>query len=261
MTRFIPEPAAHPHESDSAVRGAEVTGSSISPSSWGASEKRARETTSDLIALVAHEIRNALTEIVSAEAILHRSWHDLDPKRRDSLLEIIAHGSRRIKRLVDDLLTSYQLETGSLGFALEQVDLASLVSRVARRAEATYAQPVGFACPGELWVAADPSRVEQILENLLSNAAIYGEPPVRIDVTAHGPMAEVRVQDGGERIPDALAGRLFEKFPHGATGAGSGTGLGLSIVRALARGQGGEAWYELSPEGHTCFVFTLLVGG
>ena len=101
----------------------------------------------------------------------------------------------------------------------------------------------------------------QILTNLLTNAARYGQPPIRLDAVPNGSMVEVRVCDAGPGVADELRPQLFRKFVRGAGRRDRGTGLGLFIVRELARRQGGDAWYERTSGGETCFCFTVPRAG
>jgi signal transduction histidine kinase len=113
---------------------------------------------------------------------------------------------------------------------------------------------IEVSCAADVAVRADPSRLEQILANYLTNATRYGAPPVQVDVATAAEDVVIEVCDHGTGVPAELEKRLFEKFAHGT--ADRGTGLGLFIVRQLARAQGGEAWYERRP-GVSCFAVRL----
>ena len=108
-------------------------------------------------------------------------------------------------------------------------------------------------------LAARNHRLVQMITNLLSNAARYGEPPVLVEVRPGDTTVEIRVCDHGAGVSDVLAPRLFRKFVRGTGKADRGTGLGLFIVAEMARRQGGEVWYERA-DGRSCFAFHLPAG-
>jgi signal transduction histidine kinase len=123
------------------------------------------------------------------------------------------------------------------------------------------AEPVEVNGAKGLLVRADRLRIVQIITNLLTNATRYGAPPVCLDVLPAGSMAEVRVCDAGSGVAEDVRPQLFGKFVRGAGRRDRGTGLGLFIVRELARRQGGDAWYERTADGRTCFCFTIPRAG
>lgn len=106
---------------------------------------------------------------------------------------------------------------------------------------------------------ADARRLEQILVNYLTNAFKHGSCPITVSIEEASGSVEVRVADSGPGVPADFVPHLFEKFSQAARGGmrARGCGLGLAIVRSLAEGQGGQAWYEPRPHGGACFVVRL----
>jgi signal transduction histidine kinase len=105
-----------------------------------------------------------------------------------------------------------------------------------------------------------------MVHNLLSNAAKYGAPPVTVLARPHragpgdpdgGDVTRVVVTDAGPGVPDDVVPAVFEDFVRAPGLDVPGSGLGLSVVRSLARAQGGRAWYEAGPSGGAVFAFTL----
>ena len=122
---------------------------------------------------------------------------------------------------------------------------------------------VDVRCAADAVVDADANHVDQILVNLLSNAAKYGRPPIAVDVSAADDYVEIRVADAGPGVDESFVPHLFEEFSHRyaptVDAATTGTGLGLAIVRHLAEANGGSAWYE-SREPHGA-VFGVRLRG
>jgi signal transduction histidine kinase len=96
--------------------------------------------------------------------------------------------------------------------------------------------------PPDMAVVADPTVLDRVLSNLLTNAMRYGSPPIVVAAEQRDRHLRIAVEDGGTGVPDALRPRLFERFVHGD--AASGSGLGLAIARAYARAHGGDLIYE-----------------
>jgi signal transduction histidine kinase len=150
-----------------------------------------------------------------------------------------------------------RLEAGQLEVALDTVPLDAAIDEAVSDA----GEPIEVLGAKGLTVTADRIRVVQIITNLLNNASRYGAPPICVDVVPTGSMVEVRVSDAGSGVSDELRPQLFEKFVRGAGRRDRGTGLGLFIVRQLARRQGGDAWYERTGEGRSCFCVSIPRAG
>jgi PAS domain S-box-containing protein len=211
----------------------------------------------DFVAVVAHELRNPVTAINGAAKILREHWAQLDVSDRDEMLLSIDGGGRRLQGLVEDLLTASRLEAGSFDFNVEDFAMADALAQILAELPAGQSANVDVVCGAEVWARGDRVRLGQIIANLVSNASKYGAAPISIDVWPKDSFVEVKVHDAGGGIPAAIRDRLFEKFAYGPSDRG--TGLGLFIVRELARGQDGDAWYESAGDGHA-FAFSLPAG-
>jgi signal transduction histidine kinase/DNA-binding response OmpR family regulator len=202
----------------------------------------------EFLAMLAHELRTPLAAISNADYVLG-GLEPSDDERAARLRGIVSRQTRHLARLVDDLLDISRITRGKIELRKEPMDLAAVVQRAAdaaapfitlRRQELSVGLP-----PEPLWLEADPTRVEQVLSNLLHNASKYSDAGARIAITLEreGDTAFVRVSDTGMGIPPALLPRVFDLFaqaertPDRSQG---GLGIGLALVRSLVRLHGGE---------------------
>jgi PAS domain S-box-containing protein len=219
--------------------------------------RAANEQSADFLAIIAHELHSPITAMTGAAGILAEHWADLDDAQRAENFQNLSRSAIRTRRLLDELLMASRLEAGQLEVTVDTVPLDAVIEE----AVAASGEPVEVGgAKGEI-VTADRIRVVQILTNLLSNAARYGGPPIRLDVAPNGSAVEVKVSDSGPGIADGLEPQLFRKFVRGPGRRDRGTGLGLFIVRELARRQGGDAWYERTGDGRACFCFSVPRAG
>jgi two-component system sensor histidine kinase BaeS len=204
------------------------------------------------LADVAHELR---TPLAIMRGRLEAMLDGIDPRDDDHLRAILGH-AESLERLVGDVATVAQAETGALPLNLEQVDLAVLASAVAEDfAEAS--RQSGMEIRVRVGVdatplTADAARMRQALANLVANALRYGAPggviDIAVDRTAEGTVLTVR--DDGTGISSELLPHVFERFVRGPDSRGSG--LGLPIVADIAAAHGGSATAASTPgEGTT----------
>jgi two-component system sensor histidine kinase KdpD len=191
-----------------------------------------------------------------------------DPTERRELLQTIVDESWRLARLVDNLLDMTRLEARAVvpnrqWHVLEEI-VGSAVNRVARDLGD---RPVRIDVPADLpLVSVDGLLVEQVLVNLLENAARYTPPgsPVEIAVREAGPSVEIRIADHGPGLPPGAEERVFEKFFRGSGARPDGrrgVGLGLAIGRGIVEAHGGRIAARNRPGGGAEFVITLPTGG
>ncbi len=162
---------------------------------------------------------------------------------------VIAHQCRHLGRLVDDLLDVSRITRGKIQLRPERVELAPILKRAAEAVrplidERGHRLTILPAPPG-VWLEADPARLEQVVINLLANAAKYTEPGGRIELAAGLENAEVfvRVRDDGVGIPPEAIPHMFELFAQGVRTlerSEGGLGIGLTLVRSLVELHGGS---------------------
>lgn len=203
----------------------------------------AAEDKSQFLAVTAHELRTPIQVISGAAGTLSHHWAELTDAERAELLESMRASGSRMRRLLDDLLTAARLESGAVEIRPQPTLVRPLLLDAVAQTLAAYPDAgIDIECADDVTVAAEPSRLGQILANYLTNAARYGAPPVQVVVSTGGDGVVIEVRDRGLGVPAELEQRLFDKFAHGPQDRG--TGLGLFIARRLARAQGGDAWYE-----------------
>lgn len=221
----------------------------------------------EFVSMISHELRTPLASIKGySHTMLTDTDGHWDDQTRREFLTIISEESDKLAELVENLLEMSRIERGSLPITLEPLLLWRFCKEVVNRL-GTHHPDMKFVCDlnHDLPVVlADPRRVEQVLVNLLQNAAKYsGADKVEVRGSHDGGThVLIEIEDNGIGIsPDHLP-HLFDKFYRvGADQGdkGSGTGLGLAIVKALVEAQGGKVWVESKPGEGATFYFTLPV--
>jgi PAS domain S-box-containing protein len=199
----------------------------------------------EFLALLAHELRNPLAPIRTAAASLGRPG--LDPAQLARSREIIARQVAQLARLVDDLLDVSRITLGRIELRKEALEISAILRQAvetcqplldARRHQLSLGLP-----PEPLRVEGDPVRLEQVVSNLLNNAAKYTDAGGRIDLRAEpeGGDILIRVRDNGRGIESSALPRLFDLFyqEDPSLERAGGLGIGLSLVKRLAELHGG----------------------
>jgi signal transduction histidine kinase len=230
-------------------------------------ERRRMEALKDeFISIVNHELRTPLTSIHGALGIINTRLGAELPEEARRLLDIAYRNSRRLTRLVDNVLDLQKIESGTVTFEIETQPLRPLLEQ-AVEANQPYATQLGVTlvleeAPPAVRVAVDGDRVIQVLTNLLSNAAKFSPPGERVAVSAVSSAGcwRVAVTDHGPGIPESFRGRVFQRFAQAdssTTRPRGGTGLGLSICKAIVERMGGRIGFETSSGRGTTFYFDL----
>lgn len=204
------------------------------------------------VSLLAHELRNPLASILNALEILRSP----DP---EDAAEIIETQVRHLARLVEDLMDLSRVSRGKLALRKIPLDLTEAVRRAVRAVRPSFAkggQKLAVDLPAEaIWVEADPVRLEQIVSNLLGNAAKFTEPGKKVSFSLHGEAKEaiLRVRDEGIGISREMLDRIFEPFVQEETSRRrGGLGLGLPLVRQLVHLHQGKVEARSDGTGQGC---------
>lgn len=228
-----------------------------------ATERRANELRDAFNSIISHELRTPITAIYGGAKLLASRERDLDETTRRDLIEDLEVEADRLYRLVEDLLVLAKSERGPVERGTEPLLLSRLVGRVVRSEHERW-PTTKFAVRVDNAVATargDETYVEQVMRNLLSNAAKYSPAGavvhVIVDETPEG--VRLRVLDDGPGIEASEASRLFELYYRSPTTAAtaSGAGIGLYVCRALVDAMGGRIWAAPRPEGGSEFGFVL----
>jgi len=214
--------------------------------------KEAEEFREDFLGILSHELGTPITSIYAASTLLQRPG--LDESKKTELLDDIGHESERLRRLVEDLVVLARAERGTIQVHTEPVPLQHVLRKVCEQEQRRWPD-----CTFRLSVAtpmpvarADEGFVEQIMRNLLENAAKYGPPDGQIDVRLDAPdgCPRVLVLDRGPGIDPEEAERLFEVFYRSdRTSRVAGSGIGLFVVHRLVESIGGTIWARPRDDG------------
>jgi PAS domain S-box-containing protein len=199
----------------------------------------------EFLAMLGHELRNPLAPIVTALDLMKRRG-DLKTSHEQ---EVIQRQVQHLIRLVDDLLDISRITRGKVALRKETVELADVIGKAVELSQLLIEQRqhrlnVDVPRAGVRW-HGDPTRLAQVVANLLTNAARYTPPGGTVDltVTAENGRATISVKDSGKGIPSHMLPKIFDLFFQGAQSqerSEGGLGVGLALVKSLVAMHGGE---------------------
>jgi signal transduction histidine kinase len=220
-----------------------------------------------LISIASHELRTPLAALqlhldLMTRALLKNPEQESAPNRIMGKLSTFERQIGRLSRLIDHLRDVSRITAGRLELALEEVDLAAVARDVADRFEEVLHRAecaVTVRAPAPMVGSWDRLRIEQIITNLLSNAAKYGSGrPIDVEVDGDAETARLVVRDHGIGIPAKDQARIFERFERLLAGRDvPGFGLGLWIVRQVVEGLSGQIRVSSEVGTGTTFVVEL----
>ncbi len=222
----------------------------------------------DFIAMISHELRTPLTSICGSLALLSNTPATaMTDERRARLTDISQRNAERLVHLVEDVLDAATLDAGKLELELERVDLKALAARAVE-----LNQPFAEVCDTTLQlgecaldsclVEGDEARLQQVIGNLISNAAKFtvAKDTILVGVEDTGASLRLTVTDHGPGVPPEIRTRLFERFARLNQDQRQhlpGTGLGLNIAKKIVELHGGSIGLSSDPGVRTCFYFDL----
>lgn len=217
-----------------------------------------------LFSSVTHDLRTPLAAITASASSLLEHCVPFSAEQREELLRTILEEAERLNRLVGNLMDLSRLRAGALVPTLEQVSFEDLVWSVVERVRPRLGtRPVWVRVrPDVPAVAVDVVQMDQVLTNLLENAARYTGETATITISAvrWERVLEVGVSDTGPGIPAGDRTRVFDEFyRRDVSGRRGGTGLGLTIAQAIVLAHGGTMWIEETPGGGATVRFRIPV--
>ncbi|HLQ44944.1 MAG TPA: ATP-binding protein, partial [Planctomycetaceae bacterium] len=224
-------------------------------------EVRAEQLRNSLLSSVSHDLRTPLATIAGTSSSLLEG--ESSPTRRESL-QIVVDESRRLARLVDNLLDMAKLESGQVSLDRQWHVIEELVGSALSRVQSVLqCHSIRTVVPADLpLLYADGLLLEQLLVNLLENAARHTPPGSEVEIAARkcGDQMEIHVADNGPGLPSGTEHKIFEKFfqanrltPDGRRGVG----LGLAISRSIVEAHGGHIQARNRASGGAEFVIRL----
>lgn len=230
--------------------------------------KQLNEQKNMLLGMAAHDLRNPLYLIEGySEFLIKENGANLGDDQR-TIISAIQSSSAYMVRMINDLLDVHKIETGKMDLKLEMADFSGIVRGVIERnafAAKNKGVEITTSIPDSIpHFLFDPSRIEQVMGNLLDNAIKFSFKDSAIEVSVRYDDAEVQfsVRDHGPGIPEKELGKLFKPFSTTTvkpTGNEKSTGLGLAIAENIIAKHGGRIWVESAPGKGSQFSFVLSV--
>ncbi|MCP9446241.1 MAG: HAMP domain-containing histidine kinase [Nitrospira sp.] len=222
----------------------------------------------EFLAHVSHELRTPMASIQEGTHLLLDEIPGPLVQDQRTTLRIMADSCRRLINLISTILDLSKMEAGMMEYQIVTVDLRRIadisINKVRLLADSKHVQLL-IEHPGErVWVKADAARIEQVLDNLLSNALKFspeaGVVKVRMTPNLQAGLLEVAVSDMGPGIAAEDLPHIFERFYQGRTkakGSSAGSGLGLALAKKVVEALGGRIWIESEIGKGTTVRFTL----
>ena len=223
--------------------------------------ERAKKLRDEVLAIVAHDLRNPLhTILASSSAMLELPLSETERTRQ---LEVIRRSARTMNVLISDLLDVASIELGNLAIRREKVAVGEMLEYTAETFDQR-AQSSGIALERDVAAAlpsveGDRSRLAQVVSNLLANALKFTPEGGRIRLRAI-PVAgavEIAIENSGTGIAPEHLPHVFDRFWRADRGARAGAGLGLAIAKGIVETHGGRIWVESTPGETTTFHFSV----
>ncbi len=217
----------------------------------------------EFVADASHELRTPLTSVLANLELLQASLRAPDQAEDREMIDSALRSSRRMSRLVGDLLLLARADTGRFG-ERRRCDFAEIAGNAAAEVAPVMGERELSIDNGyPIFVEGNPDELHRMVVNLLDNAAHHTQPGSHIELRlrSSGDTALLEVADDGPGIPPELREQIFDRFVRGAgpadVAAGPGTGLGLAIVRAVASSHGGRVEAAESALGGALFRVQL----
>ena len=211
---------------------------------------------------LSHELRTPIAAIIGATDNLQTN-KNLSNQNREQLINEISKASLRLNQQVENLLNISRLESGHIKPKNDWCDVVELVYEIVKRVEENNpGRKINIQVKQEIPLCGlDKGMMEQVLYNLLNNAAIHTKPESRIDIVAgfHADLLQIIIEDNDKGFSNVDRKDLFHKFSREKNAAVNGSGLGLSIVKGFTEALGGSVGLEKGHAGGAKFTVSFPV--
>jgi len=245
--------------SDGRVAGAVAVVSDISPL------EEVEKNRNQFLGLVTHELKTPLAAIRGAVSMALESFDSLSEEETKDLLRVADEQSQRLRALIDNVMDMSRIRSGALDVKARPIDLSETISGLISTIGRAVAQEIHLVIEdGAPPVAADRPRLEQVLGNLIDNAAKYSpaNEPITISARLDEHHMIVTIQDRGRGISEQDMPLIFRKFTRAAPEepAIPGSGLGLAVCKGIVEAHGGRLWAQSDGDGKgAAFSFSLPI--
>ena len=221
----------------------------------------------EFLSVTAHELKTPLTSIRGFSELMQKPSIKKDKKKSETYLQIIIEDTRRLEKLVTDILDLSRVDLGTLKLDMGEVVVTELISEL-RQLEDLHVtshklKPIYKIEKNLPKIHTDQSRLLQVLSNLINNSVKFTEKGnITTEVFKKGPNVHFRVTDTGIGIPKSEHKKIFDRFyqvDSTYTRRVGGSGLGLAISKALVESMGGRLWLESKVGKGTTFEFTVKI--
>lgn len=215
---------------------------------------------------ISHELRSPLMTLSASIGVLEHRRDELSIEAAQAV-DLLGKDLRRFTGLVEDLLEISRLDGGAVVADADPIVLVDFLTFAVRQSRTPDLPVVVDAADQGTVIVADKRRLAQVIQNLVDNAAKYGDGATEIGFTASSEMVQIYVEDRGPGVPTSDRERIFDRFTRAGGDAGrrdvaKGVGLGLSLVAEHVRLQGGRVWVRDRPDGQSGahFIVELPIG-
>jgi signal transduction histidine kinase len=224
--------------------------------------ERANELMTNFVALAAHELRTPVTTVHGFVQTLNHLGDRLDETQKDELRLALEQQTVRMTSLVEQLLDLSRLDAEAVDVKPQELDLRQRLEDVVTVAAGSRFADVRVEVLGPSVANVDPSILDHIVTNLVTNALRYGQAPVLVSAAVDDGQVRISVEDEGPGVAFEIEETLFERFTRAGVARDrvAGTGLGLAIARAYAQAHSGDLRYERGQPAGARFVVELPTG-
>ena len=211
---------------------------------------------------LSHELRTPIATIIGATDNLQGN-RNLTPDNKEQLISEISKASLRLNQQVENLLNISRLESGHIKPKGDWCDIEELVYQTVKRVEENNtSRKIGISISNDIPLCyLDKGMLEQVISNLLSNAALHTNAQTKIDISAtcYADLLEIIIEDNGKGFTEVEMKDLFQKFSREKNSRANGSGLGLSIVKGFTDALGGNVELKKSDSRGARFTITIPV--